>query len=348
MLRSARESFLGVDEAEGADKYHYRGAGFMETLWVSGAKGPIEVKALGSGPVILCVHGWPELWYSWRHQMHYFADRGYRVAAMNVRGYGGSAHPVAIEDYSLEALSDDIRAVAEALSDDAIVLFGHDWGAPQVYTAALRFPDRIRAVAGLSVPFMTPSEASSLDLWEALYPDRFFYQSYFQTPGKVEAELSIDIRLALRKIYYALSGEAPLNEWLKPKPKDAGLLVDLQDPSPFPAWMTDEDLQVYIDAFETSGFIGPINRYRAQVFDAQALPEIKGARMQQPLVFVGGSRDPVRNFLPGVDLYEQAGAHSDHFCGATLLAGAGHWVQQEQPQETNEALAKFLDHIDRG
>jgi pimeloyl-ACP methyl ester carboxylesterase len=129
----------------------------METSWVQRGNVSLEVKVTGSGPLILCVHGWPELWYSWRHQMSYSAERGYQVAALNVRGYGASSHPTDIASYTLSELSADILAVATALSDEPVILFGHDWGAPQVYTAALRFPEHIRAVAGLSVPFIPKS-----------------------------------------------------------------------------------------------------------------------------------------------------------------------------------------------
>lgn len=317
----------------------------MQTQWVQRDGVSLEVKVTGQGPLILCVHGWPELWYSWRHQMAYFADRGYQVAALNVRGYGGSSHPLAVDQYTQAELSADIQAVATALSDDPVILLGHDWGAPQVYTTALRFPEQVRAVAGLSVPFILPSEGSALDLWQALYPDRFFYQTYFQKPGIVEAELGQDVGGALRKIYYALSGDAPLNEWLKQKPLDAGLLDDLSDPDPYPTWMTGADLEVYVTAFEQAGFVGPIHRYRAQALDARQLPEIRGKALQPPCTFIGGSRDPVRSFFPGGDLYADPGEHCLAFRGATIIEGAGHWVQQEAPEQTNLALEAFLDSL---
>ncbi len=317
----------------------------MQTQWVQRDGVSLEVKVTGQGPLILCVHGWPELWYSWRHQMAYFADRGYQVAALNVRGYGGSSHPLAVDQYTQAELSADIQAVATALSDDPVILSGHDWGAPQVYTTALRFPEQVRAVAGLSVPFILPSEGSALDLWQALYPDRFFYQTYFQKPGIVEAELGQDVGGALRKIYYALSGDAPLNEWLKQKPLDAGLLDDLSDPDPYPTWMTGADLEVYVTAFEQAGFVGPIHRYRAQALDARQLPEIRGKALQPPSTVIGGSRDPVRSFFPGGDLYADPGEHCLAFRGATIIEGAGHWVQQEAPEQTNLALEAFLDSL---
>ena len=143
--------------------------------------------------MILCVHGWPELWYSWRHQIDYFAEQGYQVVAMDVRGYGGSSKPEPIEAYTLSELASDVAGVAAQVSSESVILFGHDWGAPIVYATALLHPERIKAVAGLSVPFMPHGEESSLVMWEALYADRFFYQLYFQQEGVVEKEVEADL-----------------------------------------------------------------------------------------------------------------------------------------------------------
>ena len=213
----------------------------------------LRVALAGDGPLILCVHGWPELWYSWRHQLEHFAAAGYRVAAMDVRGYGGSSRPEAIAAYTLRELCGDVAAVIEALSDQPAILFGHDWGAPIVYTTALLHADRVRAVAGLSVPFRPAGERSFLDIARELYPDRFFYQLYFQKEGAVEAEMAADWAGGLRRIYYAASGDAPADAFLIDKPADAGLLDGLVDPQPFPHWMSAADLDVFVRAFRAGG-----------------------------------------------------------------------------------------------
>jgi len=309
--------------------------------------GPIQLSVMvsGEGPLILCVHGWPELAYSWRHQINHFAERGFTVAALDVRGYGGSSKPHDIAAYSLRNLAADVAAVARSLSAQPAILFGHDWGAPIAYHAALLHEAQFSAVAGLSVPFMPASGASSLDLWRALYPDRFFYQLHIQREGIAEAEAEADIPVTLRKIYYALSGDAPVDEWLKPKPKDAGLLDDLIDPQPFPAWMSEQDLAVYVEAFAAGGFRGPFNRYRAQSLDSTDLSELHGRKLSQPACFIGGDRDAVRHMVPGGDIYADPGAGCQDFRGATLIPGIGHWVQQEAPAATNLALEKFLDTL---
>jgi pimeloyl-ACP methyl ester carboxylesterase len=304
----------------------------------------LNVAVQGEGPLILCVHGWPELWYSWRHQMAHFAARGYRVAAMDVRGYGGSSKPHAIAAYTMREIAADVAAVIDALAgaEGKAILFGHDWGAPIVWNTAVLHPDRVRAVAGLSVPFVPASPASLVDALRVMYAGRFFYQLYFQAEGVVEAEVEADMRGALRRIYYTISGNAPLNAWLAPKPADARLLDGMVDPDPFPAWMSEADLQVYVDAFEAGGFRGPINRYRAQVLDPAELADIHGKPVTQPACFIGGGNDAVRAFVPGMDLYADPGANCLDYRGTTIIPGIGHWVQQEAPDAVNAALEAFL------
>jgi pimeloyl-ACP methyl ester carboxylesterase len=157
--------------------------------------------------------------------------------------------------------------------------------------------------------------------------------------------LEADIPASLRKIYFALSGEAPLNKWLERKPADAKLLDGMVDPQPFPAWMSADDLQAYADAFSGNGFRGPMNRYRAQRFDPADLAEIKGKPVTQPSFFVAGERDVVRSFIPGMDLYANPGVACTDFRGSVIIPRAGHWVQQEAPVEVNAALASFLDGL---
>ena len=306
----------------------------------------LRVASQGEGPVILCVHGWPELWYSWRHQMAYFAERGHRVAAMDVRGYGGSSKPHAIAAYTLRQLASDVAAVARHLSPDPVILLGHDWGAPIVYASALLHPGAVRAVAGLSVPFTPPGPQSFLDQAERLFANRFFYQIYFQEEGVAEAELEADVPAALRQIYFALCGDAPPDLWLQERPATETLLERLEDPDPFPAWMSPEDLATYADAFKAGGFRGPLNRYRAQRLDPEQLTAIHGQRLRQPSCFIAGECDPVRRFAPNRDPYARADAAVDDFRGSTIVPGAGHWVQQEAPEAVNQALGAFIADVE--
>ena len=305
----------------------------------------LRVAIKGSGPVVLCVHGWPELWYSWRHQISHFSELGYTVAAMDVRGYGGSSKPESISAYSIKNLSSDVAVIIREISNGPVVLLGHDWGAPIVWNTALLYPDLVRAVAGLSVPYTPGSDTAFIDMAKQLYADRFFYQIYFQTEGIAEAELEADVPAALRKIYYAISGDAPSGTWLTDKPGDSQLLDGMVDPDPFPTWLTTADLEKYSNAFQTGGFRGPLNRYRAQGFDIEELVAIRGQTIQQPACFIGGEKDPVRHFVTGFDMYANPGTACDDFRGSTIIDGVGHWVQQEAPAETNAALKTFLSSL---
>ena len=317
----------------------------MEFVTVQNGPVSLNVAVKGEGPLVLCVHGWPELWYSWRHQIAHFAAKGYKVAALDVRGYGGSSKPPEIAAYSLRNIASDLVAIIDQLGGSQAVLFGHDWGGPIVWNTALLHPNKVRAVAGLSVPYIPRGEAAVTNLWDTLYAGRFFYQIYFQQEGVAEAELEADIPTALRKVYFALSGDAEMNAWLADKPRSARLTDGMVDPQPFPGWLSEADLGVYADAFRASGFRGPLNRYRAQEVDFTDLAALAGKPVTQPAFFVAGERDSVRNFIPGADLYADPGAACADFRGSAIIPHVGHWVQQEAPAETNMALEGFLAQL---
>ena len=316
----------------------------MDFVTVKNGDIALNVAVAGEGPLILCVHGWPELWYSWRHQIAHFSKLGFKVAAMDVRGYGGSSKPFPIEAYTMRNLASDVAAVIDALGGGHAILFGHDWGAPIVWNTALMYPDKVRAVAGLSVPYAPRGQASFLKMAELIYAGRFFYQIYFQKEGVAEAEFEADVRGALRRIYYSASGDFRSEHAgaFMAKGPDSTFLEGLPDPQPFPSWMSEADLDVFTEAFEKGGFRGPLNRYRAQNIDFEESADLAGKPITQPACFIAGERDPVRNFVPGLDLYGRAGDHCTDFRGTTLIPEVGHWVQQEAPEATNVALERFV------
>lgn len=318
----------------------------MDELRITNGDITLRVEVAGDGPTVLCVSGWPELADSWHNQVEFLSASGYRVAALDVRGYGGSSVPTEVERYTLTELSGDIAAVSAALSDEPIVLVGHDWGAPIVWNTAIRHPDQVRAVAGLSVPHVPAMGISTIDVFDRAYAGRFFYMLYFIRSGQPEADFGADLRGALKRVYFALSGDAPLNCWLPDAPRDAALLPLLPDPPDGPlSFITDGDLDALTESLERTGMVGAFNRYRALALDATASADIIGAPVTQPSCFIAGERDPVRAFIPGADGYADPGMACSDFRGSTIVLGAGHWVHQEKPAETNAALLAFLQSL---
>jgi pimeloyl-ACP methyl ester carboxylesterase len=302
----------------------------------------------GNGPLVVLVHGFPEGWYSWRHQLGPIAAAGFTACAIDVRGYGGSDSPPEVADYSLAQITADVAGVIAQLSPDGTgVLIGHDWGAPIVWNTALTRPDRVRALAGLSVPWTGVPAAPFLDTIKAAFTDkgRFFYQVYFQDVGVAEAELEADVRASLRKFYYALSGDAPAGTWPRDKPHGATLLDRLPDPQPFPAWFTQADEDHFVAAFEASGFYGPLNRYRNHDIDFAWQQGFKDRRIEQPALFIGGDRDLALRMLPGVNPVDLMAPHLPGLRGAHVLPGIGHWTQQEAPTQVNALLLDWLNGL---
>ena len=299
----------------------------------------------GDGPLVVLVHGWPELWYSWRHQIRPLAEAGYKVVAPDLRGYGGSDKPREVEAYAMAEIMADLTGLIEAMGEEKAILIGHDWGAPICWTTAALRPERVAAVAGLSVPYRRRGPVSQIEIWRRLYAGKFFYQLYFQAEGVVEAELEADVGTALRKIYYSISGDAPsLDSWFE-RPAGGGLLDPMIDPDPFPAWMTAADLDYFTAAFEAGGFRGPVNRYRNQTRDFETLPEMGVPPIPQPSCFIAGEKDLVRRFVPGRDAYDGVEANCADFRFSRIIEGAGHWVQQEAPEAVNQALLEFLSSL---
>lgn len=302
----------------------------------------------GDGPLIVMVHGFPESWYSWRHQMGPLAAAGFRACAIDVRGYGGSDKPHPVDAYSMANMAADIAGVIDALSPNApAVLIGHDWGAPIVWHTAVLHPSKVRGVAGLSVPYYALPPAPLSHLLKAMYTDqgKFFYMCYFQDEGVAEAEFEADVRGALRKLYYAASAQASGRWGGAEKPAGEPLLTGLPDPDEFPPWLSPADLDYFVSQFERSGFRGPINRYRNFERDWTMMGAVMDRKIHQPSLFVAGAEDMVlRMFGDGnVDalIATMRGELTD-FRGAHIIPGAGHWVQQEAPDETTGALIDWL------
>jgi pimeloyl-ACP methyl ester carboxylesterase len=298
----------------------------------------------GAGPLVILVHGFPESWWSWRHQMAPIAEAGFTACAIDVRGYGGSDKPQPVDAYAMEHMIADLVGLKDALSpDEKAILVGHDWGAPIVWNSALVRPDKFRAVGALSVPYMGVPSRPFTEFFDALFTkkNRFFYQAYFQKEGVAEAEAEADHRDFLRKFYYAISGDAPAGSWPQ-KAADATLLEGLVDPEPFPAWLTPAELDYYVAEFKESGFRGPINRYRNHERDFEFLQAFKDRKIEQPALFISGTRDMAFNMGGATDPIAIMRGHVPNLSVAEVLEGCGHWTQQERPDEVNALLIPWL------
>ncbi len=304
----------------------------------------------GSGPLAIMVHGFPESWYSWRHQIGPVAQAGFTACAIDVRGYGGSDKPEPVAAYAMERLIGDLVGLADVLSPgEPVVLIGHDWGAPIVWNSAFTRPDRFRAVAGLSVPFAGAPQRPFTEVFREAFTakGRFFYQEYFQQPGIAEAEAEADPRAFVRRMMYSISGDVPEGDyWSKP----AGAtflegLPDVADPEGLPVWLNDADLSFYAGEFKASGFRGPLNRYRNHEADYEYLRAWAGKQLEQPCLFIGGSRDPATNLFGGVaDPVAMMRLFAPRVEGH-ILEGCGHWTQQERPREVNALLIDWLKRL---
>ena len=315
---------------------------------VDAGKAKIRCAIEGEGPLVLMVHGFPESWYSWRHQMTPVAEAGFTACAIDVRGYGGSDKPPEVADYAMENMVSDVVGVIDAVRPgEKAILVGHDWGEPIVWNSALARPDKVRAVAGLSVPYTGVPARSMMDMIREVFTDkgRFFYQAWFQDVGPPEAELEADVRTGLRKFYYAISGDAPDGTWPNDKVHGDPLLKGLNDPNPFPAWLTKEDEDYFVAEFEGSGFFGPISRYRNHDRDFEWLQQFKDRAIEQPALFIGGRRDLVLSMFGRTDLMAVMKPALPNLQGADILEGVGHWTQQEAPEEVNKRLIPWLKGI---
>lgn len=315
----------------------------------------IHYVSRGDGPLVVFCHGWPESWYSWRHQIPVVADAGYRAVAMSMRGYGGTDAPQDVGAYTINHLVGDVVAVVNALGEETAVVVGHDWGAPVAWYSALMRPDMFRAVAALSVPYMPPigglPEGVTMNdmMAQAAGPDRDYYRLFFQEPGKAEADLEADVRRSMLGALYSISGDAIANGdldegWDGFFPAGQTMTEQMIIPDELPSWLTEEDLQFYVDEITRTGFRGGLNWYR----NINALPACLapwvGTTIKQPSFYMGGSTDMIAGNTP--EAIEGTRAALPGLRHLEILEGAGHWLQQERPDEVNRALLAFLAGLD--
>jgi pimeloyl-ACP methyl ester carboxylesterase len=314
------------------------------TIMSSGHR--LHLVEAGQGPLVVFVHGFPESWYSWRHQLGALGEAGYRAVALDVRGYGRSASPAAVDAYAMTALVGDVIAVIDDAEVEQAIVVGHDWGAPIAWNTALLRPGRVRGVAGLSVPYNPRSSTPPLEGMRALAGDQIFYIDYFQEPGVAEAEVEADLAGWLRGMYFSASGEADAEQ------PSIGLIEPghqmrerFQYPEPGQmAWLSDDDFAFYLGEFERTGLTGGFNRYRNITRDWAELAPWHHAPITVPSLFIGGDRDgPTLLGRPAIERF------ADTLPGlvrSEILPGCGHWTQQEAPEQVNQILLDFAAKLE--
>jgi len=311
----------------------------------------MHIAESGAGPLVVLCHGFPESWYSWRHQLHGVAEAGFHAVAPDMRGYGQTQRPEEIDQYTLLHLIGDIIGLLDTLGAETAVIVGHDWGAPVAWHAALLRPDRFRGAVGLSVPFVPRRPARPTSMMPQTQ-DAVFYQLYFQSPGIAEADLERDVRLSIRTLLYSASGDAP--HWKNGAaaaaevgmvPRRGGFLSRMMNPTSLPHWLTEGDADFYIGEFERTGFQGALNWYRNIDRNWELLAPMAGARVTVPALYIAGDRDLVLAFRGMDQVIANLPKFVPQLRGTVLLPGCGHWTQQERADEVTEAIVNFVRRL---
>lgn len=309
---------------------------------VTSPTGRIHLVEQGTGPLVLLVHGFPESWYSWRHQLTALAAAGYRAVALDVRGYGRSSRPDGVAEYRILELVEDCAAVVHALGERSATVVGHDWGSTIAATSALVRPDVFHAVGLLSVPYAPRGGPRPSDVFARMGGPEEFYVSYFQRPGRAEAEIEPDVRGWLAGFYAALSGDTmpgpgtPDPHFVSP----GGTLRDRFPAGRLPHWLDESTLDVYAEEFERTGTSGALNRYRNMDRDWEDLADHDGAPVTQPSLFVGGALDASTTWL--ADAIAAFPTTLPGLVSSHILDDCGHWIQQERPEDVNRILIDWL------
>lgn len=303
----------------------------------------LHIAEQGEGPLAVLLHGFPESWHSWHHQIGALAEAGFRVVAPDQRGYGRSDHPEAVDAYTILHLVGDVVGLVRALGEEKAFVVGHDWGAPVAWHTALLRPDMVLGVAGLSVPPPFRGTQPPLTAMDKRFGGRFYW-NYFNRPGVADAEFGRDPRTTLRRFFYWASGSArPTGGIEQPLVEPGqGWLETMPEPEVLPEWFTEDDLDALTESF-SQGFTGALNWYRNLDRNWELTAPWHGAVVSRPALYVYGDRDLVPAFPGTPELIEKLPDLMPSLWRKPLkLAGCGHWTQQERPDEVNAALIEFL------
>ena len=298
------------------------------------------------GPVVVLAHGFPDLSYSWRHQIPVLAGAGYHVLAPDQRGYGRSDRPEAIEDYDIHHLTGDLLGLLDDIGADQAVFVGHDWGSMVVGQMALLHPERMAGVVATSVPLLPRGAMPPVPMMRQIFGDSFFYILYFQEPGVADADLAADPAETMTRMLAGLLLPRDVTHDIAglANPDGRGFVDRLPEVEALPSWLSQDELDHYVAEFTRTGFTGGINWYRNFDRNWETTSHLAGAHVTIPSAFITGTADPVSLMSPASVMDGHALDHR----GSTFVDGAGHWVHQEAPFEVNAALLKFLSSLDLG
>jgi pimeloyl-ACP methyl ester carboxylesterase len=300
----------------------------------------IHVAEAGTGPLVLMCHGWPELWYSWRHQLGALADAGFHAVAPDMRGFGGTSAPEDPEAYTILHTVGDVVALVEALGHKRALIVGHDWGAPVAWHAALMRPDVFPAVVGMSVPHRRRGPLPPLETLRRSGRGDYYY--FYFADAAAEEEFSRDPRYTIARILYVGAGETPREERMSLYvDRTRGFLGTQRAPVPALPWVSDADLDVFGAAYAQSGFRGGLNWYRNLDRNWELTAPYDRAKIMQPALFIAGARDAIITGSLGRYALDDLESVVPRLQGKVLIEGAGHWIQQERPAEVNAALISF-------
>lgn len=305
----------------------------------------MRIAEMGKGPLVILVHGWPESWYSWRHQLPALAAAGYRAVAPDMRGYGKTDKPQAVEDYDIQHVTADLVGIVDALGEKETILIGHDWGAIVSWNAMLLHPQRFKALVAMSVPYSGRPAQSLVQSLRQSRGDNFYYILYFQEPGVAEKEFDADPRAILSRLYLSPDSPREAPQVTDPKRTAGGWIPRLGAPKGLPSWLTQADLDYYVGEFKQSGFRGGINYYRNFHRNWETTPQLTDAKITAPVLFLAGDKDSVIRGATADALTTSMKNAVPGLRGVKLIPNTGHWVQQERPGETNEAILKFLEGL---
>ncbi|MCQ8194310.1 alpha/beta fold hydrolase [Streptomyces rugosispiralis] len=308
----------------------------------------MHIAEAGSGPLVVLLHGFPETWYSWRHQLLALAAAGYHAVAPDQRGYGRTDQPDAIEDYTILHTVGDVIQLIHVLGEERAVLAGHDWGGAVTWHAALMRPEVICAVVSLSTPFQPHADGPHLAALRAAAGEDYenYYSAYFQRPGVADRELGQDPHATVRRALYGASGEG--YPWSPVIPAGGHVLDIWAEPSTLPPWLTEEDIDTVAADYARTGFTPALNWFRNFDRNWALTHPWHNAVIRQPALYITGDRDLARTLPGAAELLAGRPAAVPHARDAIVLPGCGHWIQQERPEDVNEALIAFLRSLPQG